>query len=200
MTSSPPAPKVDLSSFDNSDYRDKVPFVAAGLWFFFGLPILRSSLLPSSKIRVWILRLFGAEIGRGVVIRPGTRVKYPWLLRISDSAWLGEDCWIDNLCQVQIGESACISQGAYLCTGNHDWSAPDFALRTGRITLGDMAWVGAKAIVCPGAQLEDGAIATAGSVITTRLPAWTIWSGNPAVFIRNRIIKSQCVTGIQVGS
>ena len=184
-------PKVDLSRFDNSAYKTGVPFVNAALWFFLGLPILQSGVLPFSGLKIWLLRLFGAEIGDGVVIKPRTRVKYPWHLRVKNNAWLGEDCWIDNLCLVEIGESACISQGAYLCTGNHDWSDPEFALRIGGISVGDMAWVGAKAIVCPGVQIEEGAVATAGSVITRRLPAWTIWSGNPVGFIRNRVVKDR---------
>ena len=124
------------------------------------------------------------------MIKPRARVKYPWLLSVGDYAWIGEDCWIDNLSQVNIGASACISQGAYLCTGNHDWSTPDFALRTGAISIGNMAWVGARAVICPGVALEEGAVASAGSVVQKNLPAWTIWSGNPAVFVRHRVIKS----------
>ena len=70
------------------------------------------------------------------MVKPGVRVKYPWRLRVGDHAWLGEDCWIDNLADVQIGAHACISQAAYLCTGNHDWADPAFALILGPITIG----------------------------------------------------------------
>lgn len=181
---------VDLSRYNNATYRSEVPTILAALWFVLGQPILSCSVLPSSKLRVWLLRLFGAQIGEGVVIKPRTRVKYPWLLQVADHAWLGEDCWIDNLCQVRIGASACVSQGAYLCTGNHDWSMSDFTLRRESICIGNMAWVGAKAVICPGVTLEEGAIATAGSVINKTLPAWTIWSGNPATFVRERVIKN----------
>jgi putative colanic acid biosynthesis acetyltransferase WcaF len=199
MTTRTTDQRVDLSRFDNSAYKARVPFLKSALWFFLGSPLLTCSLLPSSAIRVALLRLFGAKIGTGVVVKPRTRVKYPWLLRISDDVWLGEDCWIDNLCLVEIGSSTCISQGAYLCTGNHDWSAPDFALRTGTITIGNMAWIGAKAIVCPGIRIEEGAVVSAGGVVSRNLPAWTIWAGNPAKFVRDRVIHSTFDETIRVG-
>src|ERR1022692_447712 len=73
------------------------------LWFFLGHPILRASLLPFSAPRVWLLRLFGARIGHGVIVKPGVRIKYPWLLSVGDYSWIGEDVWIDNLAKVEIG-------------------------------------------------------------------------------------------------
>src|SRR4051794_36257417 len=131
---------VDLSTFDNSWYNPGRGRIIASMWFFFGLPIIRSSINPSSSVRRSLLRLFGARIGPGVVIKPGVRVKYPWRLTIGADSWIGEDCWIDNLEQVTIGSSACLSQGAYLCTGNHDWSDSAFGLMTKPITIGDGAW------------------------------------------------------------
>jgi putative colanic acid biosynthesis acetyltransferase WcaF len=96
-----------------------------------------------------------------VIIKPGVRVKYPWRLSIGDNSWLGEDCWIDNLAQVSIGANACISQGAYLCTGNHDWSDPAFGLVVKSIVVGDAAWIAAKALIAPGVSLGEGAVAAA---------------------------------------
>ena len=121
-----------------------------------------------------------------MVIKPGVRVKYPWLLRIGNHCWLGEDCWIDNLVDVSLGNDVCIPQGAYLCTGNHDWSDPAFGLIAKSIVIHDSAWVGAKAFVAPGVVLGEAAIAAAGSVIYKNIPDFQIHAGNPAAFIRYR--------------
>lgn len=181
---------VDLSTFDNSWYSPGRPVWVQCLWFFLGLPLLRSSCIPSSGLRRCLLRLFGARGGNGVVIKPGLRVKYPWRLRIGNSSWLGEGCWIDNLGDVSIGSDVCVSQGAYLCTGNHDRSDPAFGLIVRPIVLRDGSWVGAKSIICPGVELGEGAVATAGSVVTRNIPTWEIHSGNPAQFIKRRALSA----------
>jgi putative colanic acid biosynthesis acetyltransferase WcaF len=181
---------VQLASYQNSWYRPGRCLAWQLAWYFVGLPFLRSSVIPSSSFRVFLLRMFGARIGNGVVIKPGVRVKYPWHLALGDHCWVGEDCWIDNLTTVTIGNDVCLSQGAYLCTGNHDWSDPAFGLITKPITLEDGCWVGAKAFVAPGVVVETSAVASAGSVVYKRIPAREIHAGNPAVFVRERCFSS----------
>ena len=182
---------VDLSSFDNSWYSPGRRTWVQALWFFFGLPLLRSSCIPSSSLRRFLLRLFGARVGKGVVIKPGVRVKYPWLLQVGDHTWIGEDVWIDNLAPVQLGSNVCISQGVYLCTGNHDWTDPLFGLVVRPIVIHDGAWLGAKAVVSPGVEVAECAIASAGSVVTRNLEASIIYAGNPAVAVRTRIVRQR---------
>ena len=181
-------PKPALSTYDNSWYSPGRGGLARTLWFFLGLPILRSSLLPFSSIRSFVLRLFGAKVGFGVVLKPGMRVKYPWFLSIGDHSWIGEDVWIDNLAKVAIGTNACISQGVYLCTGSHDWSDPSFGLLVQAITVEDGAWIGARAVICPGVTIAECAVVAAGSVVTKDVPADEIHAGNPARFLRKREI------------
>lgn len=181
--------RVELSRFNNSWYNPGRSMVVQGLWFLAGAPLLRCRLNPFSVLRRWLLRLFGASISRGVVIRPGVKVKYPWRLHIGEYAWIGEDVWIDNLGQVTIGPNTCLSQGAYLCTGNHNWSDPRFGLIVKGIRIEEGAWVGAKSIICPGVQVGKNAIATAGSVVTKSIPPAQIHTGNPARFVRNRILN-----------
>jgi len=181
--------KVDLSRPDNSEYdKGRSPFLIA-LWHFFGAPLVRSNLLPVPALKCAVLRLFGARIGKSVYAKAGLRVKFPWYLSVGDYCWLGEDAWIDNLAPVTIGSSVCISQGAYLCTGNHDWSAPNMKLFRRPITLEDGSWVGARATVCPGVTLGEGAIAAAGSVVNKDIPPYQIHAGNPAVFVRRRELR-----------
>ena len=180
---------VRLDRFDNGWYKPGRSMAISAAWFWFGLPLVRSSWIPFSAVRIWLLRAFGAAIGAGVVVKPGVRVKYPWRLAIGEHAWVGEDAWIDNLEQVTIGAHACISQGAYLCTGNHDWSDPEFGLIVKPIVVEACAWVGARAVVCPGITIQEGAIITAGGVAMRSVPRYEIHGGNPAVFMRKREMR-----------
>ena len=181
----------DLSRFDNRWYSSGRPALVRLLWFACGLPVLRCAVLPSSAFRAGLLRAFGARIGRGVVLKPGLRVKYPWLLRIGDRSWVGEDAWIDNLGLVTLGSDVCISQGAYLCTGNHDWSDPAFSLVVRPVTLLDGSWVGARALIAPGVTLGRGAVAAAGAVVSRDIPPFEVHAGNPACFVRSRDLPEQ---------
>jgi putative colanic acid biosynthesis acetyltransferase WcaF len=183
-------PHPNLSVYDNSNYSSGRSRLAEALWFFLGLPILRCRLLPSSFVRSCILRLFGARVSRKVVLKPGIRVKYPWLLSIGAHSWIGEDVWIDNLVLVKIGANVCVSQGAYLCTGNHDWSDPAFGLRAQPIVIEGGSWVGARAVICPGVRIEACGVAAAGSVVTNVIPAYEIHAGNPAQLLRRRVFRS----------
>ena len=182
---------VRLAKFDNSFYRPGRNLAVRMAWFFLGLPVLRCALLPSSAVRRVLLRAFGARIGRGVVIKAGTRVKYPWRLSIGNNSWIGEDAWIDNLADVWIGDDVCVSQAAYICTGNHDRTDPAFGLVVKPITLRDGSWVGARVTVCPGVEFGEGAMAAAGSVVTRSISPWEIHAGNPASFVKRRVLRTK---------
>ena len=181
---------VNLRQYDNAWYSPGRSFLWRAVWMFIGLPIFRAPWFASSNGRAALLRLFGAQVGQRVVIRQHVIVKYPWRLIIGDDCWIGEQVWIDNLVTVRIGNNVCLSQGAYLCTGNHDWSDPAFGLRTASIELSEGSWAGAKAILMPGVTLHPGAIATAGSVVTKSVPKDAIVMGNPAAFIKQRRYSS----------
>jgi putative colanic acid biosynthesis acetyltransferase WcaF len=184
-------PRVDLSKPDNSDYVIGRSRLVWGLWHFAGSPLVRSNALPFPQVKAAILRLFGAKVGLGAYIKPGLKVKFPWYLTIGDYCWIGEDVWIDNLAPVTIGSHVCISQKAYLCTGNHDWSSTNMKLFRRPITLADGCWVGAGSIICPGITIGTAAVTAVGSVVTHAIPAYEIWAGNPARYTRKRILLSQ---------
>lgn len=180
---------IDLAHYDRRSYDPSQPVWVQAAWFLVGLPILRCSILPLSSVRRWILGIFRAKIGVGVVIKPGVRIKYPWLLSVGDHSWLGEDCWIDNLAPVSLGKNVCISQGAYLCTGNHDWTDENFSLFVKPINIADGAWVCARAFVAPGVNLGEYAVLTAASVATDDIPPFHIHGGNPAKLLRVRHVR-----------
>jgi putative colanic acid biosynthesis acetyltransferase WcaF len=142
--------------------------------------LLVSSWLPGSAWRVTLLRSFGARIGHGVRIKPRVQVKFPWRLTVGDHSWIGEGVWIDNLADVRIGADVCLSQGAYLCTGSHDWARESFDLIVKPIVIGPSAWVCARAVLAPGTVLEPGAVVGLGAVARGQLASWQIHAGNPA--------------------
>mgnify|MGYP000233476699 FL=1 len=171
----------DLSKYDNSWYNPGGNALKRFLWYFVNALVIKNHLNPISGIRVKALRLFGAKIGRGVVIKPGVNVKYPWLLTVGDYSWIGEDVWIDNLAEVSIGSNCCLSQGAMLLCGNHNYRLPTFDLMVKPIIVEDGAWVGAKSVVCPGVTVGRDSILTVGSMATSNLETGKIYQGIPAV-------------------
>ncbi|MDP2738102.1 MAG: WcaF family extracellular polysaccharide biosynthesis acetyltransferase [Pseudorhodobacter sp.] len=168
------------AAFDRGASRPKevIWLIANGL--------LISSWLPGSGWRSALLRAFGARIGKGVVIKPGVRVKFPWRLVVGDHVWIGEDVWIDNLDQVSIGAHSCLSQGAYLCTGSHDWTDPQFGLVTKPIRIAGECWVGARSVLAPGTTMERGAVLAMGGLGRGLLDAGMIHVGVGGVAAKPR--------------
>ncbi len=181
--------QTDLSKFEVGDYQAG-PRLKAVLWYFINYLVFNSALPWPYKAKVLLLRAFGANVGKGLVIKPKVRIKNPWRLTLGDHCWIGESVWIDNLAQVDIGNHVSISQGAMLLTGNHDYTISSFPYRLGRITLEDGSWIGAQATVCPGVTCRSHSILTVSSVATRDLAAWSINAGNPAQYVRQREIKA----------
>jgi len=181
--------KVDHTKFKNNWFNKGASTVVVILWYFINVLFLINPINPSSGIKKFWLRLFGATIGNNVLIKPGVNVKYPWKLKIGDNSWIGERVWIDNLAEVTIGANVCVSQGAYLLTGNHDYKKESFDLMIGKITVEDGAWIGAKSVVCPGVTVGTHAVLSVNSVATKDLEAWKIYQGNPAIKVRERVIS-----------
>lgn len=180
--------KTDLASFDNSWYNPGNPLKRA-LWYVTNVIYFKSRMFPFSGLKVLILRLFGAKVGHGVVIKPAVNIKFPWKLTIGHHTWIGEGVWIDNLAQVSIGPNSCLSQGSMLLCGNHNYAKTTFDLMTGRIILEDGVWIGAHAIVCPGVTCSSHSILTVKSVANKNLDPYGIYQGNPAAKIKERKIE-----------
>lgn len=183
--------KVKLGTFTTSNFNKGANSLKIVLWYFVNALIVRASWNPFMGIKIFLLRFFGAKIGRGLVIKNNVCIKFPWKLTIGENVWLGENCWIDNLDYVTIGNNVCISQGALLLTGNHDYTLSTFDYRNAPITIEDGAWIGAKTIVCPGVTVKNHAILTVGSIATKDMEEYGIYQGNPAVLIRTRFVKNE---------
>jgi putative colanic acid biosynthesis acetyltransferase WcaF len=179
---------VDLSKYDNSWYHPGKNLFVRICWILTNALFIHCHWNPSSSLRVFLLRLFGAKIGRGVMIKPGINIKYPWHLSVGDYVWIGENVWIDNLVRVSIGNHVCISQGAFILTGNHDYHKRTFDLIVKSIIIEEGVWVGAKSIICPGVICRTHSVLTVGSIATKELPPYSICSGNPASIVKQRDI------------
>lgn len=174
-----------LVSSNSNDFSRGAPRYIEALWIALSAWLVESW-LPGSGWRCLLMRAFGARIGKGVVIKPGVQVKFPWRLTIGSHTWIGEHAWIDNLADVRIGDNVCISQGAYLCTGSHDWSRDSFDLIVRPILIEDSAWIGAFSKLAPGTVVREGAVLTLGSVGLQELEQNMIYQGNPAQPIKPR--------------
>lgn len=179
----------DLSRYDNSWYAPG-PRWKIIAWFLVNSVVLNSYLpIPVSCKRL-CLRLFGAKLGVGVMIKPKINIKYPWLLSVGNHVWIGEEVWIDNLTSIVIGDHVCLSQGVMLLTGNHDYKSPTFDLEIAKVILEEGVWIGAKSVVCPGVICGSHAVLAVNSVATKDLAAYGIYQGNPAQWVRARNMKA----------
>jgi putative colanic acid biosynthesis acetyltransferase WcaF len=140
--------------------------------------------------RFW-LRVFGAQLGEGVVIKPHVKIKYPWKLIVGNHCWIGEQVWIDNLDLVTLEDHVCLSQGAMLQCGNHNYKSPSFDLMIAPITLKQGSWVGARCCVGPGVTIGVQAVLGMGAVTTKDLKAYGIYHGNPSVWVKERNISPE---------
>ncbi len=137
-----------------------------------------------------LLRSFGARIGRNARIDPSVRVWAPWNLAVGEEASLawGVHCYSVDF--ITIGDHATVSQESMLCTGSHDVTDPHMRLITATICIEDQAWVCARAFISPGVTVARGAVVGACSVATRDVAAWTIVAGNPARFLKPRVLRT----------
>lgn len=180
--------KTDLSTFNNNWYKPGGNALKRLFWYFTNALFFRSA-YPFMGVKIVLLKLYGAKIGTGLVIKPHVSIKYPWNLQIGDHVWIGENVWIDNLGSVKIGNNVCISQGALIMSGNHNYSKPGFDLMIKEISIEDGAWLGAKSVVCQGVTIGSHAVLSVSSVASDNLDPYSIYRGNPAVKIKDRIIQ-----------
>ena len=171
---------INLSSFNNKSYARGVSRVRECLWWIFRSLLFAPTFPVPTKIKVVALRIFGAQIGEGVVIRSRVNITMPWRLEIGDHVWIGDEVLILSLAPVKIRSNVCISQRAFLCTGSHDFDKESFDLMTQPIEIHESSWVGAQAFVGPGVVMGKGSRCLAGAVVVKPVEAGQTVSGVPA--------------------
>jgi putative colanic acid biosynthesis acetyltransferase WcaF len=159
------------------------------LWGF-GKLLFRFSPRPCFGWRRAVLRCFGASVGKQVNMYSSTRIYFPWNLTVGDWSAIGEEALIYNLGPVTLGQKVTISHRAHLCAGTHDYRQTDLPLLKPPIEIKDQAWICADAFVGPGVTVGEGAVVGACAVVVKNVEPWAVVAGNPARFVKKRILKS----------
>ena len=159
------------------------------LWWTVQSTIFRSSPRLANGYRAWLLRKFGATVGKQTLIRPSVTITYPWKVTIGDHAWIGDDAVLYSLGEITIGNHAVVSQHSYLCAGDHDYRRRDFPIRSRPITIGDEAWIGADVFVGPGVSIGRGSVVGARSSVFRDLPEGMVCVGNPCEPVKRRTME-----------
>lgn len=169
-----------LDLYDNSDFDRGAGKLKEALWVLCKCLFFLNPFPWPSALRASLLRLFGAQLGRGVVIRSGVNITFPWRFTAGDHVWIGDEVLILSLAQVTLGSHVCISQRAFLCTGSHDWRRETFDLQTRSIVVEDHVWISAQAFIGPGTTVGSHSVIGAGAVLLTDIPSHSLARGNPA--------------------
>ena len=178
-----------MNGFHCCDYHEcKEHRFARILWRIINVTLFR--ITPTNVIRISWLKLFGAKLQWNHVIYPSVSIYAPWNLSISTGSVIGPRVEIYNKASVILGTGVVISQDAFLCTASHDVSSATFDLITRPIVIKDNVWVAARSIILPGVTLHTASVVGAGAVVTKDVDEWCIAGGNPAKFIKKRMLRS----------
>lgn len=176
----------DLSTFKMPKNFRGGSKIKVQLWGIVALLFFRTSLQFMYGFRNFLLRLFGAKIGKNVLIRPSVKITYPWKLEIGDNAWIGEETYLYNLAEIKIGKNAVISHRSFLNTGGHDYNKTTFDIFAKPIVIEDEAWVTSEVYISPGVTIYKGAVIGVRSSVFNDMPAEMLCYGSPAKPIRKR--------------
>ena len=167
-----------LADFTGAGYDKGRPRAVQAVWFAVMNLVFVKWWCPA-RLRVALLRAFGAQVGEGVLVRHRVRVLWPWKLTVGDDCWIGEGAWLLNLEPIALGHDVCVSQEALLCTGSHDRRSPSFEFDNAPVTVGDGAWIGARATVLRGVTVGAGAVVGAAALVTRDVaPGATVLSAD----------------------
>lgn len=158
------------------------------LWAGVSAILFRFSPKPFHAWRAFLLRCFGAKVGKGALVYPGAKIWAPWNLELEVDAVVANGATLYTQGKIKIGRRAVISQGAHLCAGTHDYNLPEFPLITKPIYVGDYAWIAAEAFIHPGISIGIGCVIGARSVVTKNMPDWMVCSGHPCKPMKERTV------------
>lgn len=186
----PCAPIQDLKSFRlPANFRGR-PAWFVQLWWLVEATLFRGSPQLLYGFRSWLLRRFGAHIGKGVRIRPTVEIPYPWKLSIGDWCWIGDQVTLYTLGEIEVGANTVISQHSYICAASHDYTLPTFDIFDRPVHIGPEAWLATGVFVGPGVTIGSGAVIGAKSVVLKDVPALMVCAGFPAKVLRPRAEKA----------
>ena len=169
---------IDLSKAPGEREAWNRPSWVVYLWALCELVFVTNPFQVSSELRVRVLRLFGAQIGAGVIMRPRLRVKFPWKLSVGARSWIGESVWIHNQDRIEIGSDVVVSQESFLTTGTHAFRT-DMALETRPVTIEDGVWITSRCMVLAGSRIGRSALILPNTVVRGEVPAGTLF-GTPS--------------------
>jgi putative colanic acid biosynthesis acetyltransferase WcaF len=161
-------------------------------WYVVNATLFRLSPHPLYIWRRWLLRLFGAKIGKGVKLRPSAQVTYPWNVELGDHAYIGDEVVLYSLGKIRIGTFTSVSYRAFLCTGTHDYKDPRYPLVIKPVVIEDEVWLGASCFIGPGVSIGTGAVVGACSAVFKDIPSLDVQVGVPARSIGNRLEPGIC--------
>jgi putative colanic acid biosynthesis acetyltransferase WcaF len=182
-----PRPVQNLEHFRLPENFRGRPAWVVQIWWFTQATLFHISPQILYGWRRWLLRLFGATIGRGVMLRPSVEITYPWKVSIGDWSWIGDNVTLYSLGEIEVGENVVISQNSYLCTGSHDFTKPSFDIYSEKIVVESESWIAADVFVAPGVRIGHGAVVGARSAVLHDLPSMMVCHGNPARPVRSRL-------------
>lgn len=179
----------DLASFQlPPNFRGR-PGWYVQLWWLVQASLFRMSPQLMYGWRRWLLRLFGAKIGKKVIVRPTAKITYPWKLHIGDYSWIGEDVVLYTLGEIEIGSNVVISQKSYICAASHDYTSLNFDIFANKVQIEDEVWLATNVFVAPGVTIGKGTVVGASSSVFNNLPSMMLCVGSPAKPIRERTNK-----------
>ena len=180
-------PKVQqLNTFQLADGFRGRSAVVVQLWWLVQATLFSCSPQFMFGWRRWLLKLFGATVGQGVLVRPSVKTTYPWKLSIGDFAWIGDDVVLYSLGEIEIGANAVVSQRSYLCAAGHDYTQPSFPIFDKKVRIGAQAWLATDVFVAPGVTVGERAVVGARSSVFSDMPEGMICYGTPAKPIKKR--------------
>lgn len=171
---------IRLDRFDNSSFDRGAPAWKETAWGLVRLLFFLTAVPWPSRFKVLLLRMFGAKIGPGVVIRPRVNITFPWRFECGSHVWIGEEALILSLAPVVLGSHVCLSQRVFLCTGSHEFDSENFDLVTKPVRIGDHTWIAAGAFIGPGVRVGAGCRVAALARIVKDVPDGCHAEGNPA--------------------
>jgi putative colanic acid biosynthesis acetyltransferase WcaF len=171
---------MDLSKFHLQENSRGRSILIVQLWRLFDSLFFNTSPQFMYGFRRFLLRLFGAKIGKDVLIRSTAKILYPWNISIGDYSWIGEDVILYSIGFISIGSNSVISQKSHICAGSHDYSDPYFTQTSIGIMIDSEVWIASDVFIADGVSIGKKSIIGARSSVFRDIPEFTISFGYPA--------------------